>query len=194
MNGVRNKGFQKIGTRIRGKNVTHRHISLPGLALLGVALLTGTASAQLKLAVINTQRAVLETAEMKKAAADLEAKFRPTQQDIDKRTKDLQDIQAKLADASKLTPQQGQELQAQGQLKQRQLQRISEDLQAEVDRERNDILGRGGKRMNEVVGKIAESKGLDLVVDVGDAIYFKPALDLTDEAIAAYDKTYPLKP
>jgi outer membrane protein len=194
MNGVRNKGFQKIGTRMRGKNVTHRYSSLPGLVLLGVALLTGTASAQLKLAVINTQRAVLETAEMKKAAADLEAKFRPTQQDIDKRTKDLQDIQAKLADASKLSPQEGQELQAQGQMKQRQLQRISEDLQAEVDRERNDILGRGGKRMNEVVGKIAEAKGLDLVVDVGDAIYFKPALDLTDEAIAAYNKQYPLKP
>jgi outer membrane protein len=174
--------------------VTHRHISLPGLALLGMALLTGTASAQLKIAVINTQRAVLETAEMKKAAADLEAKYRPTQQDIDKRTKDLQDIQAKLADPSKLSPQEGQELQAQGQLKQRQLQRISEDLQAEVDRERNDILGRGGKRMNEVVGKIAEAKGLDLVIDVGDAIFFKPALDLTNEAIAAYDKQYPSKP
>ena len=174
--------------------MTYRHISLPGLALLGVALLTGTASAQVKIALIHTQRAVLETAEMKKAAADLEARFRPTQQDIDKRTKDLQDIQAKLADPSKLSPQEGQELQAQGQLKQRQLQRISEDLQAEVDRERNDILGRAGKRMNDVVGKIAEAKGLDLVIDVSDAIYFKPAMDLTDEAIAAYDKQYPSKP
>ena len=179
---------------MRGNNVTHRHIGLPGLALLGVAILAGPASAQVKLAVIHTQRAVLETAEMKKAAADLEAKFRPSQQDIEKRTKELQDIQAKLADGSKLTPQQGAELQAQGQLKQRQLQRISENLQADVDRERNDILAAAGKRMNEVVAKLAEAKGLDLVLDIADALFFKPALDITDEAIAAYDKQFPLKP
>ncbi len=166
------------------------------LALCALALVLPVvpAAAQTKLAIINTQQAVLETAEMKKAAADLEARFKPQQADIEKRTKELQQIQEKLNDASKVKPQEAAELQAEGQRKQRQLQRITEDLQGEVDRERTEILNRGGQRMQQVVTKLAEEKGLDLVVDAGNAVYFKPAMDITKEAIAAYDKQHPLKP
>ena len=32
-----------------------------------------------------------------------------------------------------------------------------------------------------------------VVVDVTTAIFFKPALEITQEAVAAYDKTYPSK-
>src|SRR5262249_48216155 len=109
------------------------------------------------------------------------------------RSKELQQIQDKLENPAKLKQGEGQELQAEGQRKQRQLQRIADDLQAEVDRERNEILNRGGQRMQEVVKKLAEQKGLDLVIDVANTIYFKDAMDITTEAIAAYDKGYPLK-
>jgi outer membrane protein len=47
--------------------------------------------------------------------------------------------------------------------------------------------------MQEVVRKLADEKGLDIVVDVTSTVFFKPALDLTAEAIAAYDKAYPAK-
>ena len=47
--------------------------------------------------------------------------------------------------------------------------------------------------MTDVVKKLAEEKGLDLVVDTSSALYFKPALDITNDAIAAYDKAYPAK-
>jgi outer membrane protein len=82
---------------------------------------------------------------------------------------------------------------AQGQRKQRELQRAGEDLQAEVDRERQEILGRSSERMQDIVKKLAEEKGLDIVIDVSNTIYFKPALDITKEATAAYDKSYPAK-
>ncbi len=162
------------------------------LTLLGAFASAAPAPAQTKVAVINTQRAVLETAEMKKAAADLEAKYRPQQQDIEKRSKELQAIQDKLQNP-KTTPQEGAELQADGQRKQRALQRITEDLQAEVDRERNEILSKGSQRMQSVVAKLAAEKGFDLVIDANNAIYFKETMDLTNEAIAAYDKQYPVK-
>jgi outer membrane protein len=47
--------------------------------------------------------------------------------------------------------------------------------------------------MSDIVKKIAEEKGYDLVVDVstGTAVYFKPAMEITSDAIAAYDKAYP---
>ena len=151
-------------------------------------------SAQSKLAIINLQRAVLESAEIKKASAELEAKYRPRQQAIEKLQKEIQGLQQNLqSNAGKLTPQAEADLTAQGQRKQRELTRQTEDLQADVDRERNDILGRSSQRMQEVVKKLAEEKGIDIVVDVSNTVYFKPALEITTESIAAYDKAYPAK-
>ncbi len=160
--------------------------------LLCAVATTGIASAQLKVAVINSQKALLDTEEIKKAQKDLEAKFKPRQDQMAKLDKDLQDIQAQLQ-SGKLNQLGEQDAQAQGQRKQRELQRLQQDLQEDVDRERNDILQRAGTRMQEVVKKLAEEKGLDLVVDTSNTVYYKAALEITPDAVAAYNKTYPLK-
>ena len=158
------------------------------------ALAAGIGLAQAKIAVINLQRAVLESAEIKKASTDLEARFKPRQAQMEKLQKDLQGIQQQLQTSQgKLTAQAEADLTAQGQRKQRELQRLGEDLQGDVDRERNEILSRSTQRMQEVVKKLAEEKGLDIVVDISNTIYFKPAFEITTEAIAAYDKAYPAK-
>jgi outer membrane protein len=161
---------------------------LPVLMLLGAA----TVSAQVKVGIINLQKAVLDTAEIQKAQKELEAKFKPRQDKMEALQKELQQIQTQLQTmAGKLTPQAEQEYTIQGQRKQRELQRLTDDLQGDVDRDRQDILSRSAQRMNEVVKKLAEAKGLDMVVDVSNAVYFKPALEVTAEATAEYNKTYP---
>jgi len=154
--------------------------------------LTQIAPAQTKIAIINLQRAVLESAEIKKASAEMEARYKPRQQEMEKLQRDLAGIQQQLQ-GGKLTPQAEADLTAQGQRKQKDLQRIQEDLQADVDRDRQDILSKSTQKMGEVVKKIAEEKGFDVVVDVSNTVYFKPALEITNDAIAAYDKAYPAK-
>ena len=122
--------------------------------------------------------------------------LRQKEQQSEQLQKEIASISDQLQKGSgKLTPAAESDLTSQGQRKQRDLQRLQEDLQADVDRERNDILGRSGQKMAEVVKKMAEDKGLDLVVDISNpiAIYYKPAMDLTAEATAAYDKAYPVK-
>ena len=47
------------------------------------------ASAQAKIAVINLQRAVFESAEIKKADAEMQARFKPRQEAIDKLQGDI---------------------------------------------------------------------------------------------------------
>jgi Skp family chaperone for outer membrane proteins len=44
-----------------------------------------------------------------------------------------------------------------------------------------------------VVKKLADEKGLDLVVDSANTLFFKPALELTNDAVTAYNKAYPVK-
>ena len=77
------------------------------LASAAFALLTfaGAASAQAKLAVINLQRAVLESAEIKKASAEMENRFKPRTQQLEQLQKDLAGISQQLqTNSGKLTP------------------------------------------------------------------------------------------
>ena len=161
------------------------------IAVLALASV-GTASAQVKIAVINTQKALLDTEEMKKAQLDLEAKFKPRQDQMIKLQKQLEDIQTQL-NSGKLNELGTQELNTEGQRKQRELQRLQQDLQEDVERERTDIIQRAGTRMQEVVKKLADEKGLDIVVDSANTVFFKTTFEVTGDATAAYNKTYPVK-
>ena len=152
----------------------------------------GAAAAQTKVAVVNSQKAVLDTNEIKKAQLDLQAKYKARQDQMDKLQKELVDIQTQLQ-SGKLNQFGEQDLTAQGQKKQRELTRLQQDLQEDVDRDRNDILQRAGTRMQEVVKKLADEKGLDIVVDASNTLFFKPTLEITADAVAAYNKTYPVK-
>ncbi len=165
-----------------------------GLAVLAASLAAPAALAQVKAAIVNLRQAMLDTAELKKAQAELEAKFKPQSDRRAKLQAEIADIQNNLQKmAGKLTAQAEQEMTLTGQRRQRELQRLEEDLQADVDRERNDILTKSGQRMTDVIRKLAEEKGLDIVVDVSNTVYFKPALDISKEATAAYDKAHPVK-
>lgn len=157
------------------------------------ALLLGgqVAHAQAKVAVISLQKALFDTAEIKKADAEMQATLAPRQQQADKINQDLQKITQQLQTDSNLTQQAQFDLQNEGKRKQTELTRLQEDLQADAQNMRQNILAKATDRMQAVVKKLAEEKGLDLVVDTQVTLYFKPVMDLTADATAAYDKTYP---
>jgi outer membrane protein len=145
-----------------------------------------------KVAIINAQKAVADTQDIKKAQAGLEAKYRPRQQAIQSLQTQLQTIQQQLA-APNLAPDREAQLRADGTLRQKELQRLGEDLQSDVNNERQDVLGRAGRQMTDIVKRIAEERGLDVVIDFSNTLYYRPTLDITAEATAAYDKAYPVR-
>jgi outer membrane protein len=143
-------------------------------------------------AVINLQKAVLESAEIKAASAAMEARFKPRVTQIEQLDKEIAAIAQNLqTNAGKLTAQAESDLNAQGTRKQRDVQRLRDDLQADVDRDRNEILQKSAMKMTDVLKKLAEEKGYDIVVDAPYAPYFKATLDITGDLIAAFDKAYP---
>jgi outer membrane protein len=165
----------------------------PFLACSALVVMSQIAFAQTKVAVVNLQRAVFESAEIKKANEDMQAKYKPRQDELQKLQQEVATLAQQLQSSNgKLSAQQEAELQATGQRKQRDLQRVQDDLQADVERDRNEILSKSSQKMTEIVKKLAEEKGFDLVVDSSTTLYFKPAMELTTEAIAAYDKAYPV--
>lgn len=165
---------------------------LAAVACLPLSLAHAQSLPPAHVAIINAQKAVADTQEIKKAQATLEAKYRPRQEAIQTLQQQLQSIQQQLGGPN-MTPDKEAQLRADGAQKQKQLQRMGEDLQSDVNAERQDILGRAGRQMAQVVKQIAEARGIDVVIDITNTIYYKPALDITADATAAYDKAYPPK-
>ncbi|MBG99727.1 MAG: hypothetical protein CMN58_05215 [Solibacterales bacterium] len=161
--------------------------------LLGAVLLPCTLSAQelppARVAVVNFQNALLATDDMQARSKELESKYAPRRDELEKRAQELQDLQRKL---QSVTGAEARAVQNEFQRKQREAQRMQEDFQTEVEFDRTDVLGAGARVMREVVAELAKEKGLDLVVDVStqisNTLFFKPTLDLSVEATAAYNR------
>lgn len=154
--------------------------------------LQAQAIAPAKVAIINAQKAVADTQDIKRAQATLETKYRSRTQSIQSLQNELNTIQQQLSTPN-LPPDRESQLRSSGTTKQKELQRLTEDLQSDVNNERQDILGKAGRQMTDVVKRIAEERGIDVVVDITNTLYFKPTLDITAEATTAYDKAYPAK-
>jgi outer membrane protein len=168
-------------------------LALKPLVACSALFVFGTlAGAQTKVAVVSLQKAVLESAEIKAANTAMETRYKPRLTQIETLDREIAQLTQNLqTNAGKLTPQAEADMTAQLQRKQRDVQRFRDDLQSDVDNERNTILQKAATRMQEVVKKLAEEKGLDVVVDMPYTVYFKAALDVTNDAIAAYNKAYP---
>lgn len=164
----------------------------PMLVCSALLALAQAAPAQIKIAVVNMQQAVFATAEVKKADAELQVTLKPKQEEAQKLQTELQGIQQQLqTGGNKLTEQQQEELNTVGQRKQRELQRLTTELQEAADGARQDILPKCTQRMVEVLKKLSEEKGYDLIVESSVTYFSKTGMDITTDATAAYDKAYP---
>jgi len=172
-----------------------RFFLLPVFAAVVLGLASAPAAlAQSRAGVINFQRAVLDTAEFKKAYADLETKYKPKQDALAKAQQELADIDTQLrAAAGQLSSAGAAELQARGQRKQTEVTRMNDDIQEEFTKDRDAALQLTSTRMGEVLKKLAEEVQVDFFVDAQSVPFFRPALDFTEKAIAAYNLAHPVK-
>jgi outer membrane protein len=156
-------------------------------------LAAAPAFAQTKVAVISLQQAVFETAEIKQANVEMTAKYKVRDDELESLKAQGIDAQKKIqAGQDTLTPEQEAALEAQVTRIQRDVQRKTEDLQADVQKDRDEILSKASERMTAIVRKMADERGCDVVVEASAALFFKPATDLTKDATAAYDLAYPV--
>ena len=157
-----------------------------------------------KIGAIDFQRALAETAEMRKHDEEMKAKYRPREEEIAKLSQEIQELEQKLqqAEVSDMAA-----LQDQLARKRRDAQRKQEDTETDFRFEMADVFQAGTSRMRFVVAKLADEKGLDLVIDItfltdplsrqlnpeqAKPLFLKPALDMTAEATSRYDQEFPL--
>jgi len=162
------------------------------LAIMAVPL---ASHAQGKIGVININLAIASTAEGKKVIADLQKKYQPRQQELERLQKEIQADQDQL---SKQTPALSDEEQRRVgrdlEDKQKLLKRSTDDAQSDFSADRDEAIRRIGQKMVRVIGDYAQQNGFTLVIDGAQIpiYYAAKGLDLTEEIVKRYDAANPV--
>ena len=152
---------------------------------LAMTLGVGVAHGQeARIAAVNSDRILRESAAAKAAQTKLEAEFA-------KRDKDLQDMAQKLKSMSDALDKNGASMApADRAEKQRDLSQLDTDFQRkqrefreDLNQRRNEELAAVLDRANKVIKQIAEQQHYDLIVQ--EAVYVSPRIDITDQVLKA---------
>jgi outer membrane protein len=157
-------------------------------------LLAGTGAWAQKIAVVDLQAAVLKTKDGEKARGEMNSKFGPKEQDINKRNQDLaakaeqyRKDSAGMTDAARASTE--RELQS----LQTALKRDSDDAQSDVQVEENRLFGGIFQKMQAVLQKYAADNRIIMIVDLSsqpnNLLFASKSTDITDDVVAIYDKT-----
>lgn len=181
-----------------------RIYSVLGATLLGAASFAsaqapvpGTAVPS-KVGVIDVQSAIVATSDGKKAAADLQAKFVPKKNELDKKQSDIAALQASLAKSNVMSDEAKQKVMRDIDKKTTDLKRDTEDANAELEQEQGRIMNDLGGKLMSVLNKYASDNGFALVLDISNqqsgVLFASNTIDVTREIIALYDKSAPMTP
>jgi outer membrane protein len=164
---------------------SRRVIGAMALSLAVFAFGAGAAQAQeARIAAVNSDRILRESAPAKAAQTKLEAEFA-------KRDKDLQDMAQRLKAMSDALDKNGPAMSPTDRAqKQRDLSQLDSDFQRkqrefreDLNQRRNEELAAVLDKANKVIKQIAEQQHYDLIVQ--EAVYVSPRIDITDQVLKA---------
>jgi outer membrane protein len=152
-----------------------------------------------KIGVINMQEALVNTADGKKAIADLRAKFGPRDADIQKRQQELQvktdqyrKTQATLSDEAKAKIERDIDTMT------RSLQRDTDDAKQDMDADQQRMINDLGSKIVQVITRYAADNQYTVIFDdsgqPSNIMFASNAIDITRDIIALYDKSAPTTP
>jgi outer membrane protein len=161
----------------------NRSISFLGLCM-SLALLSGQASAEIKMGVVNFQKLLEEAPQTKTAMQALENEFAPRRRELltmqnDLKAKDekLQKEGAVMAEADRAKAEKSLRDQ------QREFSRKAGEFQDDASTRRNEEIGKVQRYLVSEIQTYANAQGFDLVL--GDGVFFaKGPLDVTANVLA----------
>ncbi|MGH8435453.1 MAG: OmpH family outer membrane protein [Pseudomonas sp.] len=157
---------------------------LTQLVLLSVAFMATPAFAEMKIAVLNYQMALLESDSAKKYAVDAEKKFGPQLTKLKTLETDAKRIQDRLVkEGEKMQQGERERLELEFKQKARDFQFQSKELneaKAVADRE---MLKKLKPNLDKAVEEVIKKGSFDLVLERGAVIDVKPQYDITRQVI-----------
>jgi len=162
---------------------------------LGASLVTAPAAAQMKVAVVDTQRAVMETEDGLRMQATLKKVFDSRQRELDKKQEELQkerediekqrEVLSKTALAKRVDKWQREMVN---------LQTVFVEYNKELQKKQSELTQPIFQKAMGIIRRLATTDGYDVVVDKQAVPYVRSDLDLTDKVIQLYNQGAPADP
>jgi outer membrane protein len=154
-----------------------------------------TATGANKVATVHIQQAIAECAEGKKATDDLQKRFAPKKEELERKQKEITDLQQKLQQGEKvLSDDQRSQLMREIDRKTKDFNRDNDDATADYQQAVDGMFNGIGNKMLQVIAVYAQKNGFDLVLNSaqpGTVLWQKQTVDITDEIKGAYNMTFP---
>ena len=163
--------------------------------ILGMAAMVH-AQTPTKVAIIHVQNAILQTKDGQKAAGDLQGRFKPKKDSLDKKQADIAALQDTLRKGSATMSEEAKaKLMRDIDANNKSLQRDTEDAQADLDAEQGKIMQELGNKVMAVLEKFATANGYALVLDVSNpqtpVLWASQTIDITGDIVKLYDQANP---
>lgn len=156
--------------------------------VLSASAQTPAAAGTTKVAVIAFRDAVFRTNEGQRDLADLEKKFQPRMQTLQKLSDEIDTLSKQLeSEGPKLTPAEQQNRAAAIETKKKQAQRDYEDYQNDSQQALQQLYSDLSPKVYDVLRAYVEQQGITLVVDSSTLLYAAPATDITKAIMDAYN-------
>lgn len=143
----------------------------------------------MKIAVVDTQRAIMETEDGLRAQATLKKLFDKRQQELDKKQRDLQaekeQIEKQRSVLSKAAYQKRAEKWQNDMMK---LQQVFVEYNKELQKKEGQLMRPISRKAMSLIRRLAAANGFDMVLDKQAVPYFRADLDLTDKLIQMYNE------
>ncbi len=159
------------------------------MVALGLGAAPAAAQAPARIAVVDTQRAIMETEDGLRAQATLKKLFDSRQRELDKKQDDLQkerediekqkDVVSKTALAKRIDKWQREMVQ---------LQTVFVEYNKELQKKQNELTAPIFQKAMGLIRRVATQEGYDVIVDKQAVPYVRGDLDVTDRLITLYNQ------
>lgn len=168
--------------------VTSRKLRAALAAFSVVSTIALGAYAEQKFAVIDSQRAMMETEDGIRLQATLKKLFESKQQELESKQAELQREQADIEKQQSVISQDALRRRAEAwQREMVALQQKSVAYNQEMQQKQQELTQPIYEQTNQIIRRLATSEGYDMIVDRMAVAYVRSDLDLTDRVIAMYN-------
>ncbi len=160
-------------------------LALAPLVALALLLIGPTArAAEQKIAVVDVQRAVMQTEDGLRAQANLKKLFDSRQQELNKKQNDMQKQREDIDKQSKVMSKEALQKRIDEWQKQMvELQQVFLEYNKELEKKQKEMTDPIFEKVMGIVKRLASTEGFDVVLDKATVAFVRTDLDLTDRCI-----------
>ena len=165
-----------------------RRLASLAIFFLAPLLFASGARADMRVAVVDVQRAVMQTEDGLRAQANLKKLFDSRQQELNKKQTDMQKQKDEIEKQSKVLSKEALQKRVDDWQKEMvSLQQVFVEYNKELEKKQKEITDPIFERVMGIVKRLASSENFDLVIDKQTVAYVRTDLDLTDRCIQIYN-------